>query len=174
MPKGVYLRTPEIKSNLKNTFKCGHKIWVGRSHSQESKNKMSSTMMGRSSPNKGKKLSQEIRDKLSAAHGGDGFKRHYLMQSHAHMMRRCYDITNNRYSHYGFEGIDVWNVWHNRKLFILGIECILGPRPEGYSLDRINPHRGYCEYNVRWADHETQAINKRYRVLDYCHQPGDH
>lgn len=41
------------------------------------------------------------------------------------------------------------------------LENNLGDRPEGYSLDRINTHKGYVEGNLRWASYQTQAQNTR-------------
>ncbi len=37
----------------------------------------------------------------------------------------------------------------------------LGPRPEGKTLDRINPWGNYEPGNVRWATHAEQCNNRR-------------
>lgn len=37
----------------------------------------------------------------------------------------------------------------------------MGPRPEGHTLDRIDPSKGYYKANCRWADKQTQESNKR-------------
>jgi hypothetical protein len=40
----------------------------------------------------------------------------------------------------------------------------MGERPEGMTLDRIDPEGNYEPGNVRWADAKTQAANKRKRL----------
>jgi hypothetical protein len=42
---------------------------------------------------------------------------------------------------------------------------LLGERPEGMSLDRIDPHGNYEPGNVRWATTHDQVRNKRNNVL---------
>ena len=37
----------------------------------------------------------------------------------------------------------------------------MGNRPEGFTLDRIDPNGNYEPTNCRWADDETQRKNKR-------------
>jgi len=45
--------------------------------------------------------------------------------------------------------------------FEVFLEELGGARPEGYSIDRIDPERGYVKGNIRWADRLTQNRNKR-------------
>jgi hypothetical protein len=47
----------------------------------------------------------------------------------------------------------------------------MGERPEGRSLDRINPDGDYTPENCRWATPFEQVHNRRKRVVsnDYSH-----
>jgi hypothetical protein len=90
------------------------------------------------------------------------------------MHHRCTNPKNGSYKDYGAKGIAVWETWKNIEAFIFGIEALLGPRPEGYTLDRINPHEGYYEWNVRWADRKTQEKNKQTMVSNFYSQCGEH
>lgn len=45
----------------------------------------------------------------------------------------------------------------------------MGDRPEGMTLDRIDPKGNYCKENCRWADYETQE-NNRTNNVKYLYQ----
>ncbi|MGH1111231.1 AP2 domain-containing protein [Bacillus paranthracis] len=78
--------------------------------------------------------------------------------SWASMISRCYNENHTSYPHYGGRGVNVCNEWRNDFLNFLKD---MGQRPEGTTLDRIDPDGDYCKENCRWADLSTQARNKR-------------
>ena len=53
--------------------------------------------------------------------------------------------------------------------FIEWAEANLGPKPDGHTLDRIDPYGDYEPGNLRWADHYTQTHNRR--TWHYTHPP---
>lgn len=99
---------------------------------------------------------------LRNKHIGDGNRKHGYFgtptyRSWAAMKRRCTDPNNNRYKYYGGRGIMVCNEWLD------SFNCFLsdmGERPEGKTLDRINPDGHYCQENCRWATAKEQRNNR--------------
>lgn len=85
------------------------------------------------------------------------FKREYHAWSDA--AARCHILHHPTYPSYGAKGITMCNEWRDSfKAFL----DYIGPRPEGgYSLDRIDAYGNYEPGNVRWADIQTQARNKK-------------
>ena len=71
------------------------------------------------------------------------------------MRRRCrLGLSGERPNYKGISVCARWEIYEN---FVED----MGIRPEGTSLDRINPHQGYTSENCRWVDASTQQRNKR-------------
>ena len=79
-------------------------------------------------------------------------------RSYRAMLRRCLDPRHRAYPWYGARGIKVCQQWQEDFTTFLRD---LGPRPEGYTLDRIDADRDYEPSNCRWASWSVQATNKR-------------
>lgn len=90
-----------------------------------------------------------------------GLKRHPSYGRWLNMMQRCYRPDHKSYPNYGGRGIQVHQPWHDVNYFIAYIDAVLGPCPDGYSIDRIDNDGNYEPGNIRWADARTQRINQR-------------
>ncbi len=81
--------------------------------------------------------------------------------------RRCNNPNVRSYKYYGGRGIGIDPAWgKSYKKFEAYIEQNLGERPEGYSIDRIDPNSNYEPGNIRWASTKTQARNKTTNVCN--------
>jgi hypothetical protein len=113
---------------------------------------------------------RETLRKASTRHGMTGDP---LYGVHKKMMARCYKPTEFGYENYGGRGIQVFEEWHDVRVFAAWIEANIGPRPEGrtrgrsgrsypaYTLDRISNDGNYEPGNVRWATPLEQRSNQR-------------
>jgi len=78
------------------------------------------------------------------------------------MKERCYGATRPEYPNYGGRGIRVCERWvlPNGEGFA-NFLADMGPRPQGMTLDRINPQGHYEPTNCRWATPKEQQWNQR-------------
>jgi hypothetical protein len=73
------------------------------------------------------------------------------------MKRRCTNKNERAYKWYGAKGVTICEKWQTFE----GFYADMGDRPEGKTLDRINPFGNYEPSNCRWADVATQIQNTR-------------
>lgn len=76
------------------------------------------------------------------------------------MIHRCENPDHWAYKYYGASGVRVCDRWHDSRAFFDDIERVLGPRPDGMTLDRIHTDGGYEPGNVRWATKSEQRCNR--------------
>jgi len=95
---------------------------------------------------------------------------HPLMKTWEGMIARCERPQAKDYDKYGGRGITVCEQWHDPRVFAADIESLIGPRPEGCTLDRKDNSGNYEPGNVQWATASAQAQNRRPRAL-YPHGP---
>jgi hypothetical protein len=74
----------------------------------------------------------------------------------AAMRQRCNDPGHRYYHCYGGRGIRVCQKWNSFAAFLRD----MGPRPKGYTLDRIDNDGNYTPGNCRWV---TRKQNNRNR-----------
>jgi hypothetical protein len=74
------------------------------------------------------------------------------------MRKRCNNPNDARYKEYGGRGITVCERWNSFANFLAD----MGPRPAGYSIERIENDRGYEPGNCKWIPMSEQAKNRRF------------
>jgi hypothetical protein len=78
------------------------------------------------------------------------------------MLQRCTNPKASNFADYGGRGVTVCERWRLFDDFLADVGC----RPEGTTLDRIDPNGNYEPGNVRWATPAEQRANQRKGLVD--------
>ncbi len=74
------------------------------------------------------------------------------------MKQRCTNPKNKMYEHYGARGISICKEWLND---FGQFYKDMGPKPKGFTIDRIDNNQGYNADNCRWVSQQDNNRNKR-------------
>lgn len=104
-------------------------------------------------------LQKETIAKLNRTIGHTADKRYTkTYTSWLEMRKRCYKSKTPYFELYGGRGIKVCDRWKDS---FVNFFRDMGFRPEGTTLDRIDPEKDYTLDNCRWATHREQVLNRR-------------
>ena len=99
---------------------------------------------------------------------GTGMLRHGMYKTREYKAwtaakMRCYNPRNIVYHAYGGRGIKMCDEWVNS---FATFYVDMGPRPDGYSIERLDNERDYCPENCIWLPRRLQNKNlrKNYRI----------
>lgn len=111
-------------------------------------------------------LASEMTSKRNRSNKKYTRKERILRAIRRDMIRRCYELNNVSYPHYGGRGIKVCNRW--KKSLQYFIEDMGSPPTPNHSLDRIDNNGHYEPSNCKWATIiEQRNNNRRNRLITY-------
>ena len=88
------------------------------------------------------------------------------------MKKRCYNENHHNFKYYGGKGIAVCDAW---KADFMRFKSDMGVKPApNFSLDRINPAKGYSKENCRWATKKQQVENRGIQINNKSTAKGVH
>lgn len=90
----------------------------------------------------------------------EGQTEHALYNTYGGMKKRCLQENDKDYPRYGGRGVKICDRWLGVDGFFNFVDD-MGERPDGCTLDRIDSEGDYSPENCRWADINTQGLNKR-------------
>ena len=110
-------------------------------------------------------------DVVGCRERGSDNKKHFMYPAWLAMKQRCENPKNTQYAYYGGRGIKVCKRWSSSfQAFLADV----GERPDGHTLDRVDPDGDYDPSNCRWATYSQQAFNRRLRGTNKTGISGIH
>ena len=99
-------------------------------------------------------------------HGMSGSR---IYRTYHHMVERCFNKNNKKYSIYGEAGITVCEDWIGKNGFVNFYDwAISNGYKENLTLDRIDSKGNYEPSNCRWVDYYVQNNNtSRNRFVEF-------
>lgn len=104
-------------------------------------------------------------DPDGASHSKDGRMQHPLYKTWRGLRHKITHANKNKKLSC-YKDVSICARWRGKHGFWNFVED-MGEKPDGYTLDRIDPYGSYGPENCRWADKYTQAQNRRARQIAY-------